>query len=70
MLNLLRIIGDWLKDPELGVNAMIRLTPRDPGEPEPKLVAFIGDSTRDAVVARCVRRRPSRPCSSRWGRRS
>lgn len=47
-----RIWSDWLKDSGNGVNAHLLQIPLDGTDPRPAPVAFIGDQTRDKVVAR------------------
>jgi hypothetical protein len=51
-LEVLRLVTDRLRDPVLGVNAKLEAIPRDlPSDYDPPAVAFIGDETRDEVVA-------------------
>lgn len=47
----IRTWTDWLKDPTYGVNAQLANVPKDAGDPVPTNIAFIGDQTRDKVVA-------------------
>ena len=46
----IRIVADWLKRTDYGVNAMLPLVKRDAGDPVTPQVALIADETRDAEV--------------------
>lgn len=51
MLEVIRIVADWLANPTYGVNAVLPSLPRGVGEAAPPAVAAILDETRDGPTA-------------------
>lgn len=61
ILELDRIVADWLADATHGVNALLASTPLDTGDSTPASIALVTDETRNGDAARGLLP-ASRPC--------